>query len=332
MTRQVFTDAPFQLRLDGGNWLDNIQNGVSSWRAVTQVDLRTRSDTGKPNRSPQTTILPALRVPSNCQRDFRLLAFDPDADRVKCRFGKTAADECSPCSPPSVLTISPSCTLSFSPTGSETEGPYAVQIEMEDFPNQSLSLIQDDGVKTTRSPTDALSKIPVRFALIVDPAAPSCSEGLYLPRFLPPTPAYGAQLIAFINETLEVTIVAEAKESQISRLVLSGPHGVKSRPEGSNGQFILALTPSEEQNGETHPVCFVVQSMHNSFRYHSELHCVIVTIDTRPITTVPPSTSTSVPTTNQETTSTFPSTSVNQRKDGDKTRTLDEASVTETLA
>lgn len=46
------------------------------------------------------------RVPSNCQRVFTLSAFDPDGDKVKCRFGDIDADECNPCTPPSVLTIS----------------------------------------------------------------------------------------------------------------------------------------------------------------------------------------------------------------------------------
>lgn len=46
--------------LAGGNWINN-KNGIGNWKAITQVDLRTRSDTAQPNKSPQTTILPALR-------------------------------------------------------------------------------------------------------------------------------------------------------------------------------------------------------------------------------------------------------------------------------
>lgn len=48
------------------------------------------------------------------------------------------------------------CTLSFHPTSSSNEGSYAVQVEMEDFSNQSVS----------RVPSDAFSKIPIRFALM----------------------------------------------------------------------------------------------------------------------------------------------------------------------
>ncbi|XP_044038877.1 uncharacterized protein LOC122869710 [Siniperca chuatsi] len=145
-TRLLPSNAPFQLWFNGGNWIDNIVNGITSWRAVTLVELRSRSDTGQANRSPQTTILPAVRVPSNCQRDFNLLAFDPDGDEVKCRYGNTTL-ECNLCTPPSVLSLSPSCTLSFSPTNSSNQGPYAVQLVMEDFPRQTINLTDTNGCR-----------------------------------------------------------------------------------------------------------------------------------------------------------------------------------------
>ena len=50
----------FYQRLEDRAWFPNT-NGVNMWRAVTLVELRNRSDTGKANRSPQTTILPAVR-------------------------------------------------------------------------------------------------------------------------------------------------------------------------------------------------------------------------------------------------------------------------------
>lgn len=51
----------FHHRLEGGYWINSVRNGIRSWRAVTLVELRNRSDTGQANRSPQTTILPAVR-------------------------------------------------------------------------------------------------------------------------------------------------------------------------------------------------------------------------------------------------------------------------------
>ncbi len=57
----------------------------------------------------------SLRVPSNCQRDFNLLAFDPDGDEVKCRYGNVTLFECNPCRPASVLSLSSVSSQHFHP-------------------------------------------------------------------------------------------------------------------------------------------------------------------------------------------------------------------------
>ncbi|XP_041840329.1 uncharacterized protein LOC121639237 [Melanotaenia boesemani] len=303
MTRLVSSNAPFLLVLDGGDWISNI-NGIVSWKAVTYVELRNRSDTGKANTSPQTTIMPAVRVPSNCQRDFNLLAFDPDGDEVKCRNGNGSLSECNPCTPPSVISLSPSCTLSFSPTNSSNEGPYAVQLVMEDFPRQTISLTQTCGSLVVKTTNDAISKIPIQFVLIVDPAVPSCTEGDFLPKFLSPTPANRAQLFTFVNQALEITIRAEAGNSTISELLFSGPYNVIQNSTGS-GQFTLKWTPSDQEDGESHPICFVISASSSSGAlYHSELRCVVVTVGNSPsvtttpsVTITPPTTTTTQPTT-----------------------------------
>ncbi|XP_056156744.1 uncharacterized protein LOC130130910 [Lampris incognitus] len=290
MTQQLPNNAPFQLRLSGGNWISSIQNGIVAWRALTLVDLRNRSDTGRANRSPQTTILPAIRVPSNCARNFSLLTFDPDGDQVKCRNGSTTAGECNPCTPPSVLNLDPSCTLSFRPTNSSGEGPYAVQLVMEDFPNQSVTLTHTSGSQTNKTTSDPLSKLPVQFVVRVDPSVPSCSEGQYLPRFLPPTPAHRAQLYVPVGHTLLINVSTEATHSTVSDLLFSGPHNVIKSNTSVPEQFILSWTPTESENGENQPICFVVQALNNSRKYHSELRCVIVTVGIGPATTAEPST------------------------------------------
>ncbi|KAG8006035.1 hypothetical protein GBF38_005155 [Nibea albiflora] len=105
------------------------------------------------------------------------------------------------------------CTLSFSPTNSSNEGPYAVQLVMEDFPRQQITLFQTNGSQVVKTVNDAIGKIPIQFVLRVDPVVPSCTEGLYLPKFLPPTPANRAQLYAPVSQTLEISINAEANNS-----------------------------------------------------------------------------------------------------------------------
>ncbi|XP_034425261.1 uncharacterized protein LOC117752177 [Hippoglossus hippoglossus] len=257
------------------------------WRAVTLVDLRNRSDTSRANASPQTTVLPIVRVPSNCQRDFNLLAFDPDGDEVRCRYGNRSLFECNPCTPASVLSLSPSCTLSFNATNSSNVGPYTVQLVMEDFPRQTISLNQSNGVQTTITTNNAMSKIPVQFVLQVDPAVPSCTEGLYLPMFLPPTPANRARLYTPVNQTLDINIKAAATFSTVFELLFSGPHNVNQTSSGP-GQFTLSWTPSQSEAGESQPICFIVQALSNSTKYHSELRCVIVTVGNDPSPTAEP--------------------------------------------
>ncbi|KAI4785587.1 hypothetical protein KUCAC02_037672, partial [Chaenocephalus aceratus] len=317
MTRRVPINSQFQLELTGSDWIHN-NNGIIFWRAVTGVELRNRSDIGQVNTSPQTTILPALRVPSNCRRDFHLLDFDPDGDVVRCRYASSSLSECTDCTTPSVLSLSESCILSFSPTRSANEGPYIVQMVMEDFPRQTISLTRNGGLTVT----SAISKIPVQFAVRVDPAVPSCTEGLYLPRFLTPTPANKAQLYAPVNQTLSISVNAEAIVSTTLELLFSGPHNTNKSSLGA-GRFLLRWTPSQEEDGESHPICFVVQSITSSItrsttKYQSELRCVIVTVGNEPtISTAVPSTTTPVatstittPTTTTTTTTTQHSTTI----------------------
>ncbi|MEQ2249285.1 hypothetical protein ILYODFUR_027735, partial [Ilyodon furcidens] len=237
-SRLLPNNSPFQLVYAGGNWIDNL-NAVESWRAVTDVELRNRSDTNRPNSSPQTTMFPALRVPSNCQRNINLLAFDPDGDEVKCRYANMSLQECdSTCTPPPVLSLSScalvlqrieetlgfctsfaaasrmNCTLSFSGNSSNKTGSYAVSMVMQDFPRQAITLTQTDKSKVWKTTSDAISKIPIQFAFQVDPAAPSCSEGVYLPRFLVPTPEHGAHFYTPVSVALKINITAAATKSE----------------------------------------------------------------------------------------------------------------------
>ncbi|XP_014879959.1 integrin beta-like protein A, partial [Poecilia latipinna] len=224
------------------------------------VEERKRSDINRPNSSPKTGILPLVRVPSNCQRNISLLTFDPDGDKVQCRYGSNS-NECYTCTPPSVLSLSSSCSLSFSPTSSSNEGSYAVQLMMEDFPRQIITLTHYSSGTTSKSSSSSMTRIPVQFLFKVDPAAPSCTAGEYLPRFLPPTPEHGAQFFIDVNEMIEINIRAEATQSEITELLFSGPFNMTKSSSGS-GYFTLTWTPSFSQydDEENHPICFTVQA------------------------------------------------------------------------
>ncbi|XP_023201459.1 flocculation protein FLO11-like [Xiphophorus maculatus] len=269
-------------------WTEN-RNGIVSSKAVLQFDLRNRSDINEPNSSPRTTILPLVRVPSNCQRNINLLVSDPDGDDIRCRYA--AGSECDICTPPSVLSLSSPCSLSFSPTNSSDEGPYAVQMVVEDFPRQNVTLTNSFGIQVMKTASDAISTMPVQFVFKVDPAAPSCTEGEYLPRFLPPTPQNGDQINTNVNQTVEIIIRAEATQADTTELLFSGPSGLTKSSSGS-GNFTLTWTPSASEAGLNHHLCFVVQANSSGSVYQSDLRCVIVAAGNSPVTASPPTTTT----------------------------------------
>ncbi|XP_012990122.2 uncharacterized protein LOC105029980 [Esox lucius] len=309
MTQSVSNKTnTFDLNYIGGNWIFN-HNSVVGWRLLTHVDLGVRSDTGKANRSPQTTVIPLMRVPVNCQRDFQFLNFDPDGDEVRCRYAE-APEECVTLSNLSLDFTLVSCTLSFSSI-SNTTGTYVVQMVMEDFPIQSISLFYNDGTQSNRTSGDTLSKLPVHFAIRVDPAVPSCTEGDYLPMFLSPTPDQGAVLLASTDQPLEITVRAQATQSTATELLVSGPQRItKNAP--SPGLYLLRWMPFEEDEGGSYPVCFIAQSVNGSSLYQSELRCVIISVGNQSaVTTTAHSTITLPPTTQiitTMTTNTFPTT------------------------
>ncbi|KAM9436935.1 uncharacterized protein ACWYII_015031 [Salvelinus alpinus] len=286
MTRHVSNNThTFDLRMDGGNWISTTNN-VVGWRLLTHVDLGVRSDTGKVNRSPQTTVIPLMRVPVNCRRDFNMLSFDPDGDAVRCRYA-VPTDECVTSSNLAGVnfTLRWDCTLSFW-SNTNTTGTYAVQMMMEDFPTQSISLSYTNGSQSNRTSGQTLSKLPVQFAMTVDPVVPSCTEGVYIPMFLSPTPAQGALLYASADHPLEISVRAQATHSTVSELLMSGPGNIRENTT-SPGEHLLRWTPTDDEEGGYYPVCFIAQGVLGSSRYQSELRCVIVSVNSSAITTTP---------------------------------------------
>ncbi|XP_071025877.1 uncharacterized protein [Oncorhynchus clarkii lewisi] len=148
---------------------------------------------------------------------------------------------------------------------------------MEDFPTQSISLSYTDGSQSIRTSNNTLCKLPVQFAVIVDPPVTSCMEGLYLPMFLSPTPAQGALLYASADQPLEITVRAQATQSTVSELLVSGPSSITENTTVP-GEYLLRWTPTEDEEGGYYPVCFIAQGVNDSFMYHSELRCLIVRV------------------------------------------------------
>uniref|UniRef100_A0AAQ5Z142 ZP domain-containing protein n=1 Tax=Amphiprion ocellaris TaxID=80972 RepID=A0AAQ5Z142_AMPOC len=446
VTRNVRSDKPFQLRADSCCWIGT-RNWVVHWDVLTGVDLGKRSDTGEPNKSPDVTILPFLRIPQNCPRTYKLMTFDPDGDDVRCRYGNLRNTECSRCDRPAGFHLDEdSCTLHYI---SSTANPRVFGFEMmvEDYSKGHINLFYSDGswshrhpwprrrskravsypttaarpwwntagpttaarpwwntarptttwlwwiptrrratttwpwwiptttpwpttttttpwptttwpwwiptatrwpttttpwptttttwptttwpttttpwptttttwpwwiptttMTTTQRPitpyasTPPLSQLPLQFSFLVDPPAPSCVEGVYLPKLVHPTPIHGEKIHAEVDSSMEIRVKAQASLAVIQGIIISGPSNV-TKHKTTHNEFVIRWMPTADDLGEFFPICFAVESAtglgvtrppvaihshsHSHFHptptsrsglYHSEMRCVVVEV------------------------------------------------------
>ncbi|KAK7910029.1 hypothetical protein WMY93_014713 [Mugilogobius chulae] len=239
-TLHVPTNAPFVIRsnLDEDGDQDNLEMN-ETWKNLTEVDLRTRSDTGKANSSPQTSVLPNIRVPVNCQRNYQLLKFDPDGDDIQCRLLAITHLKCDNCDAAALLPSffnSEPCMIKYTPNLIQPGNQLKVNQIMEDFPKTSLNLTYTNGTKETRTSSDSIGKVPVQFIFTVDSSVPDCKEGLYLPKFF--------------------TRLLNMKPNS-AELLHNGPLNMTVVRTGLK-EFALVWSPTEEQVNH-HPVCYALQ-------------------------------------------------------------------------
>ncbi|XP_017295316.1 uncharacterized protein LOC108250109 isoform X2 [Kryptolebias marmoratus] len=361
-TWRLSSDKPFQLRAASCCWIPT-RNSVSNWRFNSLVDLGRRSDTGKPNRSPDIAILPFMRIPQNCPRTYKLASFDPDGDRVRCRYGNIPHLECDNCHPiPGFQLDQDSCTLHYQYSSADAR-VFGFEMVVEDFPQGQIDLFYSDGSRnhkyplhrrrkrqiftatpfptttsaaptaswwwwttttTTRAPTTTtttaptppwwwwstttttpppwqwwttttttpptttayhnqssnvtpLSKLPLQFSFLVDPPVSSCQEGVYLPKLVSPTPANGERITAEVHKEVEIRVKAQATNSTIQNIIMSGPTNV-TKHRTTNNEFIIKWTPTPDDLGDHYPICFAVESTVWNSIYQSEMRCVIVEV------------------------------------------------------
>ncbi|TNN27757.1 ZP domain-containing protein [Liparis tanakae] len=128
----------------------------------------------------------------------------------------------------------------------------------------------------------------------VDPPAPSCQEGQFLPKFVYPTPLNGALLQAEVNKEVEIIVKAQASHAAIHDMIISGPLNI-TKQKNTHGEFVIRWTPFGDDVGDFFPICFAVESVtgptapiriHNhhatpssqSGIYQSEMRCVLVEV------------------------------------------------------
>ncbi|KAG7283724.1 hypothetical protein CRUP_034348 [Coryphaenoides rupestris] len=288
-TRHLPSDDPFEMRKASCCWVPKV-NGPGSWKLLTHVDLRRRSDTWQSNNSPNNAILPFLR------------------------YGSQLNHECAACNQPSGFYLDEGqCILHYKFTS--YKGLYGFELVVEDFPRSTITLNSTNGSQTPRSPLTAqrrkgavglygygttpsttapststpnpwktttrrsnpapLSKLPLQFSLI---AAPSCHEGEYLPKFVQPTPRHGERLKAQVNEQFEMKVKAQASHSSVGDIIFSGPLKT-TKHRISQGQFYIRWTPTEDHLGEQVPICFIAEAAFSSQKFQSEMRCILVDVE-----------------------------------------------------
>ncbi|KTF82627.1 hypothetical protein cypCar_00034346 [Cyprinus carpio] len=348
VTRNIHGNTPFDLQDNSCCWVPTL-NGVDSWFLQAHVDLGIRGDTNQPNRSPVTTTLQLLRVPQNCPRTYRLMAYDPDGDQVICRYGDQQHVECATCNQPSGFHLDQhACTLDYN--YAYTTGVYGFELIVEDFPRKHTTLAYTDGSSsyrcalsggrhqtsismtpypswyyqstttgpwwqqttsalpwwgwwqqqqqstttpptttpwwwwyqqqqqsTTTAPTSPSCKLPLQFSVLVDSAAPSCTEGYYIPLFVSPTPHNGDEIQATPLREVEIRVKAAAAYSTVTDVIISGPLNI-TKHALSTGEYAIRWTPTRSDLGDHFPVCFIAESMSGNSVYQSEMRCVIINV------------------------------------------------------
>ncbi|XP_038558106.1 CUB and zona pellucida-like domain-containing protein 1 isoform X1 [Micropterus salmoides] len=127
------------------------------------------------------------------------------------------------------------------------------------------------------STTPPLSKLPLQFSVLVDPPAPSCQEGLFLPKFVNPTPENGAHIQAEVNKEVEIRVKAQAAYATIRDIIISGPLNIQKH-RTTHDEFVIRWTPTPDDLGAHYPICFAVESVTGADIYQSEMRCVLVDI------------------------------------------------------
>uniref|UniRef100_A0A8C5G9L1 Uncharacterized LOC114460864 n=1 Tax=Gouania willdenowi TaxID=441366 RepID=A0A8C5G9L1_GOUWI len=114
---------------------------------------------------------------------------------------------------------------------------------------------------TPRQNTDfsPFSKLPLQFSLLVDPPAPSCQEGFYIPKFVHPTPKNGALIMGEPDKIVEIRVKAQAASTFIDDIIISGPMNIIKR-RTTHSEFVISWKPVADDLGQYYAVCFAVEA------------------------------------------------------------------------
>lgn len=274
----VTNKTSLSLKHSGCCWVSNV-NGKTNWTAHAELDLGTRSDSNSLNSCPVTTTVSSLRVPQNCFSHLRLLAHDPDGDKVRCRFTPDAAVS-------SNFTLDEtSCTLKIS--GQVGVGVHVFEMMLEDFPTKNITLTYADGTSEYREALNMTSpplcKVKLQFTVEILPPIPKCEAGHVQPVFLSNTPSHGDVLYATVGQQFQLYAQAQAHHASINDFQVSGPKNMtKVFKDDVNGkaEVVLSWTPQQSDLYRFVPVCFTAETNETQ----SNMRCVVLMVTQAVIT------------------------------------------------
>ncbi|KAL3873681.1 hypothetical protein ACJMK2_036773 [Sinanodonta woodiana] len=90
MRYPMIPDAPYMdITFEGLSWRNlSLQGDNAKWHLQMKVEPQLRSDTGKPNNSPQAISKPFYRLLLDKDNYIRVATIDPDGDYVKCSLSE----------------------------------------------------------------------------------------------------------------------------------------------------------------------------------------------------------------------------------------------------
>lgn len=297
-TSQSFSTANLQigsrlvLRYSSSAWILFVIPGSSSYALTTMIDLGIRSDNGKINSSPVTSMAPIVTVRPGMQQTIRIPLSDADQDVIKCRwanssatFGSTLINECAGAClniPGATITSSSdltnNCTIGFT---ANLAGYYVAAIQIEDFMPSA----------TNGTP---LSSVPLQF--VIHCINITCAEpnitGLL---------AHGTSVSIEPGQTFNTTIYAEAgcNTTTVNRfLTVIGPSSNWNTSAVTHlGRNLYSITVTWKtnilQNGVNQLYCTIAVDGNNM---QSSQYCITIYIRFPSTTTTTSSASTPSPT------------------------------------
>ncbi|KAJ7994602.1 hypothetical protein DPEC_G00251170 [Dallia pectoralis] len=268
----------YTLSNSGCCWGPNV-DGKTNWTMQADVDLGLRNDLGTPNTPPVTATVSTLRVPQDCFLSLPLLAYDPDEDDVRCYFSVNATH-------PNITLDKVTCTLHA--TSLLAIGVHVFELTLQDHPT-TTTVVSGYGKRYSRIPLNEssvdnvtptpFSRVPLQFAVEIQPALSNCLPGHIRPQFFTPTPSHRDVQHAAVGDQFLLQVRAKSLQDKIFDFQISGPPNMTKtvKDEGFGvTRLVLAWTPQESDRNRHIPICFTAETRQSQ----SEMRCIVVVVGT----------------------------------------------------